>query len=317
MPAKNNTPTPEPGLPKYANLCNQLEADVAQLTGLHNQQAELVGQQSSLAITRGRLSQSILDQEAPIENLSETLRELETERLVLEASLEALAPRVSKAEGELHARLPLAIRCFARLHGRVVTCVLDSAKESVTKLLAPGYTVPEEVINQIAIATPAFVEISQLKLPGLTHILTRDLEFTQPHWSSLVRPFTEAEKRAQRRETIESLISATNELVLAARRLIELASAWPERVPEFRCEPEVSEPPQSVAPLEWLQPLGGSDEEWCKEICKAGGKPYPPTDPAQIEILSRMLEARHAHPVSHGIISGEMIGATFQEESKR
>jgi hypothetical protein len=315
MPAKNN-PTQEPGgeLGKYANLCNQLEADVAQLTGLHKQQAELVGQQSSLAITRGRLSQSILDQEAPIETLSESLGELETERLVLEASLEALAPRIARLETELHATLPLALQTFGRLREYVVSQVLESCRHQVRSLVEPGLSVALEHVDALAISLPAFVAVSRLNLPGLSWSWTRELDPVPMHWSSLVRPLSEAERALERSETIKSMVDAGNALILAARPLISAATPYVQDVPEFKCEAEPVEP-ATVDPkfLEWQLPLGGSDADFIREVCKQGGRDPDNLCDRDKEILAGMLEQRHAHPISHGIVTGEMLGSTFVE----
>jgi hypothetical protein len=318
MPAKNNS-LAEPGeLPRYSALADRLESDLAKLGDLHKQREEFTGELGALKITRDRLSQSILDQEAPIENLSETLGGLETERLVLEASLEALAPRIVRLETELHATLPLALQTFGRLREYVVSQVLESCRHQVRSLVEPGLSVALEHVDALAISLPAFVAVSRLNLPGLSWSWTRELDPVPMHWSSLVRPLSEAERALERSETIKSMVEAANALILAARALIVAAGPYAQDCPTFKCEAEPVVP-ATVDPkfLEWQMPLGGSDGDFIRETCRQSGRDPDNLSDRDKEILAGMLEARHAHPVSHGVVTGEMIGATFQEESKR
>jgi hypothetical protein len=320
MPAKNNTPvsTEALELSKYAGELIHLETLLVELASLHAKRDELGGELTALGITRSRLDQSILDQEGPIESLSEALHGLETEKLLLESSLSALSPRIARLETELHATLPLVLQTFGRLREYVVSQVLESCRHQVRSLVEPGLSVADEHVDAIAISLPSYVAASRITLPGLSWAWSRPLDAAPPHWSSMVRAYTPQELAALRSEAVKSMVEATNALLEAARRLLEAAKDYAQDVPEFKCEPEPVTP-AVVDPkfLEWQLPLGGSDGDFIREVCKQSGRDVDHLSDRDKEILAGMLEARHAHPISHGIVTGEMIGATFQEESKR
>jgi hypothetical protein len=302
-------------LAKYAELADSLDYSLYELGELLKQRAEFSGQLEALGITRGRLNQSILDAESDPQTLLQTARELEGEELLLKSSLAAIGPRVQKAEGWLHDQLPLALDTFATLRRYTLDCVLETARQAVRALVDPSITVDPTHIDAIAIASPAFVVASRIQIPGVSWSWSRPLDEKPIYWSTLARPFTPEELALDRSRTVDSLIQATKSFLEAARRILEAVTPYADQCPTFKCEAEVV-PPAVVDPkfLEWQQPLGGSDEQWCQQVCKQAGKPYPPESDTDKLILAEMLQQRHAHPISHGIVTSEMVGSTFVEE---
>jgi hypothetical protein len=251
-----NTQIAESGeLGKYSSLLNELETDLGELARLHAARAKFREELEGLRLTRARLSESFLDQEAGQAVLVENARSLEDERLILQSSLEAIEPRIHRKEAELHALTPLAIATFGRLRTYVLDCVMESSRQAVRSLLDPAVPVEAAHVDAIAIATPDYVRVSRISLPGVSWTWTRPLDEKPVYWSNLVRPYTEAEIADLRRQTVESLIRAGSELLQAARALAVAAGPYAEGVPAFKCEPEPPAQPVSAVPPEWNQPI--------------------------------------------------------------
>jgi hypothetical protein len=318
MPAKNNTPvsTEALELSKYASELIRIETLLVELAASHKQRDELTGELGALQITRSRLDQSILDEEAPASVLLENMRELGDERLLLESSLEALAPRIQQKEQSLHQRLPESLSRFGRLRDYARAAVLESCRGQVRALVDPSAeaSVEDRDLNGLAILLPDYIRVSKIAIPSLSWSWSRPLDEKPMHWNSLVRPPSEAELAAQRRETIDCLVSAARSLCEAGKALVEAVTPFAQGCPAFEPEPEPAPTLGAAEIATWNEPLHGSDREFFEAVCKQGGRDPDNLSDREKEIMARMMAERRRPYEKQSLGNPELIGATTLAE---
>jgi hypothetical protein len=311
--ATNHLPLTE--LDKYSRGADELASRLEQLATFHEHRAGLAREALALQATRDRLNQSILDAEGPPETLAENLRGLETERLVLEASKAALAPRIDRSELALQNALAPAGARFGRLRDYMLAQALSRATGRFAALLEPAWRGRPEVLS-LAEHELEYVQVASLALPSTGGWATaRPLNEAPVAWNSLTRPYSAEELSTARAQTVDAIKTCASALVETGRKIIKECEAFgPEGVPEFDWTEPVQES-KSVACPEWNLPLQGSDADFIAEELRRSGKSADSLSDQEKEILARMVEQRHKFVTPQPMFTGatEMLGSTTLE----
>jgi hypothetical protein len=310
--ATNHLPLTE--LDKYSREADELASRLEQLAAFHEHRSGLAREAEALKATRDRANEAILDAEGPADVLAENLRGLEGEKLLLQASLDALSPRIEASEVALQNALAPAGARFERLRGYLLAQALSRAVGRIAALLEPAARqLPEAA--KLAEHELEYAQAASLRLPSASGWATaRPLNEVPVPFGNMARPYSAAEIAENRSQTVLAIKTCAAALVEAARKIIRECEAFgPEGVPEFEL-PEPAAPSPAVPP-EWNEGLLLTDREFIARHCEEAGK-----DPANLsdrdkEVLAALVEERRRMPQSHGMVLGPMIGSTTDGRS--
>jgi hypothetical protein len=284
---EENTTTPTTTLKPYQDLVDELRAVVAQTETLQAERSAFQNEKERLSKAREQIGNSIFEARGKGNGLGTLVGKLESverEQKVLAIQLEALAPRLTPAEAELHRLLPLAGTTFGRLRMAWLRHITEAAVAPLLELIHPSrQAVCRETVEALATNTVAVVDAASKQLPDCNG------------WA-VTRPIIdipgETRWTATREETIRTCITNATGLCHEVTDLFgQLANddlAW---LPAFLFGEEPPKPTETHP--EWTQPLDStsqSDEAHMRELCAAAGKDINNLSDHERLVLQNSLE---------------------------